>query len=709
MTLNMEVTDLTDEENFIIESFKRNFSQYADEPLVLYGLGRNTRVILDNCPDSWFAGLMDGVRTGEIVWNLPVLSLKEVKRAGIKKIIILATATNVPIIYRRIEKFCRENGITVYDINGTIIETIHREYIFPEKYMAMTEENLKNEIIAHDVISFDIFDTLLVRRNLLPTDVFENVFWKNKANIPGDLPFVRMRISCERELYLDTNPTIQEIYRRLIAKTGISENLGFYLMEQEIKEEHLALYPRKSIMSMVDFALKMGKTVCCTSDMYLPEKVLREFLHEAGYPDFDKIFVSCEFRCGKCDDLYKFVRDNYKGKKLLHIGDNDTADGKNAESYGIDTFLISSIYQMIEDSKLRAVLDCAESLTDRNTIGSLFSYVFNNPFLFSETQGKGIVRSEYDMGFYFLEPIIRHFLVWMTEQCKKEGIDCVLLSSRDGWLIRDMLQEMEKYMDVPFAYHYFYVSRTACTLAGMMSEEDAKYAAGMTFDGSLEELLSERFMLNKSEIKERMQGETDEMYLERHLDIILKNAAIYRSYYKEYIEKQGIAAKKMGFFDFVSSGTCQLWLENIMGRSLHGLYFIRNLDPYKDRLSISSMYKPQYVYEKQSKVYDNYIFMESILTSPEPSLKYILHGNLVFEEETRAKDELLKLKSIHKGIKDAFVKHIKDQTPVVSRRLAETMLEFIRQEFCKCEFNFFEESILEDKFCNRSFALKNIV
>lgn len=699
---------MTDEERFIIDSFKQNFNKYIGESLVIYGLGKNTKVILDNCSDYQFVGLMDGVRTGDIVWNLPVLSFDEVKNSGVKKIIIIATAANVPVIYRRIENFCQENSITVFDINGTIIKGIHNEYTFPDKYQKITEECLKNEIVSHDVISFDIFDTLLVRKNLLPTDVFENVFEKNKEEIPEDFPFVKMRISCERELYHDTNPTLQEIYKKIIEQSGISENLGFFLMEQEIKEEWLTLHPRRRMLDIVKFALKMGKTVCCTSDMYLPEELLRRLLCEAGYPEFDNIFVSCAYRCGKCDGLYEYVKDNYKGKKLLHIGDNNIADGKIAKNYGIDTFLISSIYQMVEDSKVRSVLEHTESLSDRNYIGSLFSYFFNDPFLFSQTEGKVIIKSEYDMGFYFLEPIIRFFIVWMVEECEKENIDCVLLSSRDGWLIREMLQEIEKHTNIPFSYHYFYTSRAACTLAGMKSKEDVRYAASMAFDGSLEELMSKRFKLDKSEIKERMPDETDEKFLERHVEAILKNAEIYREHYREYIEKQCIVSKNIGFFDFVSSGTCQLWLENIMEKSLHGLYFIRNLDPYKNRLRISSMYKPKYVYEKQSKVFDSYIFMENILTSPEPTLKCIAKGELVFEDENRSKNELEKLRNIHKGIIDAFKRQIKDKIPVVSRGLAEVLLGFVGQEFCKCEFDYFEEFNLEDGFCNRIFALKNI-
>lgn len=699
-----------DEKTFIITSFESNFEAYKDEPIVIYGLGKNTKIILDNCRDYNIMGLMDGIRTGECVWGYPILSNEEVKSAGVRRIIILATAANVPIIYRRIRNFCIENDIAVFDINGTVIG-MEEEYRVPAQYYELTEEKLNSLIAEHEVISFDIFDTLLVRQTLLPTDIFEMVDQKYQDLLPENVSFAKERISAERELYLSTNPTIQEIYLSLADRTGILDEIALFLMNKEIGEETDMLQPRQAMLRVVRAAVQCGKTICCTSDMYLPADILGKILKDSGYPIFDSIFVSCDHRSSKNSGLFETLRKRYQGERILHVGDNEISDGQMALEYGIDSvFLISSIYHMAQDSNLREALNADDSLAGRISTGALFSHMFNDPFLFSKTMGRVRIYSEYEFGYWFLEPILRLFIEWMVSECEKKDIDYVLLASRDGWIIKKLLDTRQKYKASCFEYEYFYASRSACTLAGVKTREDVIYAAGLAFDGDIKMVLEKRFLLRKNQLSEKKKGETDEVYLEQYYDLILENAKKYRYGYKNYIESLKIGGKRVGFFDFVSSGTCQFWLEKIMNVQLYGLYFIHSLDPHKANLDIASMYEPKCVYEKQSRMYDNYLLMENIMTSPEPTLSRIdENGELIFEQDTRTKSDRSKLEQIHQGILDAFEMHIKKNVPAVSRELAEIYVNFVRNEYCQREFDYFDENNLMDGFCNRTFDLKKLL
>ncbi|MCD8000823.1 MAG: hypothetical protein LUH21_26765 [Clostridiales bacterium] len=700
-----------DEKKFIITSFESNFEALKKEPVVIYGLGKNTKVILENCRDYNIAGLMDGIRTGETVWGYPVLSEEEIRSAGVKYLVILATAANVPIIYRRIRKFCTENGIEVFDINGTVLGTKRKEYRLPARYSEMTEDKLMRLIDNHEVISFDIFDTLLVRETLLPADIFEIMDQTYRDILPEKVSFVKERIAAERELYLSTNPTIEEIYQALAGRTEITEELALFLMREEIAAEQQTLKPRLSMLKIVRYAVDRGRTVCCTSDMYLPADVLRKILKKAGYPVFDSIFVSCNYRVSKNSGLFEILREKYHGKRILHVGDNEVSDGYMAKEYGIDAaFLISSIYQMAQDSAMQEALHVDDTLTGRNFSGAFFSWQFNDPFLFARTKGKGRIPSEYELGYFFLEPILRLFTEWLVSQCEKREIDCVLLASRDGWIIKKLLDLRGKYKPCSFEYRYFLASRSACTLAGLESMEDVQYAASLAFDGNMEQMLEKRFQLEKSQIGKQKPDETDKAYLERYYELILKNAKKYKSGYKVYLDRLKIKGNRVGIFDFVSSGTCQFWLEKIMKIKLHGLYFIHSLDPYKESLKIFSMYEPKCVYEKQSKMYDNYMVMENVMTSPAPTLSRIdENGEPCFERDTRTEADIRKMELIHQGILDAFEMHTKNKTPAVSRALAETVVDFVRREYCQREFDYFDKNNLQDGFCNRTFDLKKLL
>lgn len=698
------------EKNFVIDSFRKNFSK--DEKIVIYGLGKNTREVLNQCSEYNIVGLMDGIRTGENEWGLPILSIDEVNKLGVKKIVVIATSANVSIIFKRIEKSCTLFGIEVYDINGNRIES-EKQFVLKSDYLDCTEEKLKREIDECDVVSFDIFDTLLVRKTLYPTDIFDMVFrafFDSLKNVISD--FVKQRIGCERRLYLTTHPNIYDIYNEIQKDTRITNEVKNSLIEEEIKIEKSNLIVRKRMVSILRYALSQKKVVCCTSDMYLTESILRDFLVSKGILGIDRLFISCELGVSKNSGLFDYVKKHYAGKKILHIGDNYDADIESANRYKIDsTFWIPSIFSMISEGTSKDILSYDLLLSDRLTIGKLFSEVYNDPFLFYVTKGKCMIPDDYYLGYYFVEPIIASFIDWMLEKTKKDNIKTVLLGARDGYIIEKMLYKREEYYGKEIEYKYFYASRYICTLAGMKNDDDVKYAFSMAFDGSAEELLIRRFALEKRELLPWIYGETKEQYLDKHINIILNKAEVYRNKYRDFISKLNIQEDCCGFFDFVSSGTCQLWLEKIYPEiRWKGYYFLRNYDEYKANLNINSFFDSKYVYERQNHICKNYIFMENIMTSYEASLKGLSDdGTLLFGKENRTSRQIESVKDIHKGILDAYEERLYNNYATPSRDLADEILNILNGKYSKIKACFFENNYLEDDYCNRQFDLKDVV
>ncbi len=699
-----------DERQFIIDSFRKNFSQYVNDNIVIYGLGKNTKVVLDECREFSIVGLMDGTRTGESVWGIPVITCDMAYKIDTKAIVIIATSANVPLIYRRIAKQCDEYKIKVYDINGELLQLPKGKYKLPQLFTKLGEEDILLKIDSCDVISFDIFDTLLVRNTLQPTDVFENIQMKYSSVLPAGYDFVSARINAERELYFSTNPTIYEIYQKMASDYKLPDEIINMLIDIEVEEEKRVLHPRKEMVGILQYAKEHGRIVCCTSDMYLPSSIMKEILYHNKISGFDNVFVSCDYRKPKCDGLFQVLKEQYPNKRILHVGDNFEADIRSAGIYGIDdTFEISSIYNMAQASRFSFVLDLAKTLEERNVLGTFLSHQLNNPFLFAETDGRCKISDCYSLGYFFLEPMIRTFINWMIQNAKNDGIEILLLGSRDGWLIKRLLDIFSESETLPFMYCYFYVSRSACTLAGIENAKDIEYVASLAFDGSLEEMLAKRFLLKASDIQPRGENETDSEYLAKHVDIILRQARMYKENYIKYAERENLKGKKIGFFDFVSSGTCQLWLEKILQTQMTGYYFARNYDEYKKHLCIKSLILPKSVYEKRNKLYDNYLFLENILSSPESTLKYIdFDGKCVFEKDCRNEEQIQMLQEIHDGICDAYRRKI-DEDDCMNIELLETLTDLIRPEYSLMEISFFKNNNLEDEFCNRSIDLQQVL
>lgn len=142
--------------------------------------------------------------------------------------------------------------------------------------------NLKNKddiliaIKEHDVISFDIFDTLIMRRTLSPEDVFEILEYKLQSQLPG-LDFVKNR----RKAILENNipnPNIYQIYNKFAELTGLDSEKVSQILKLELDIEKRVLIRRESMVDILERAKCMGKAVYLITDMYLPTEIVVEIL-----------------------------------------------------------------------------------------------------------------------------------------------------------------------------------------------------------------------------------------------------------------------------------------------------------------------------------------------------------------------------------------------------------------------------------------------
>lgn len=688
------------ETDYIIDQWQEHFVNMYNCELVIYGIGKNTKVILDNFPSNNIIGLMDESRTGESIYDRPIISIEEVQSLGVKAIVIVARASNVSIIYRRIADVCTANSIDVYDITGKLLNFNYIEEKSFEKYESITEEGLKAKIDNAEVVSFDVFDTLLMRRVLYPRDVFALL---DKRIMPG---FSSKRINAEMELYREgKHPTIYDIYERI---PGVSPDL-------EIALETECLVERKSMTAMLQYAHETGKSVYLVSDMYLPKRVICGILCNLGiFIEPENVLVSCDNGVSKAGGLFDVLRARVGAKRILHIGDSLEADIESAKRYGIEeTFRIEGAVSMLEDSYASDILKYDNLLSNRMLIGEFISVQLNDPFIFSKTQGKFLLNGTYDMSYSLIAPLLYCFFGWLVKKARELQLDWILLSARDGFVfekIGDLLNSQGA--DLPHLV-YFYSSRTATILASIQDDEDILHAARLAFAGKTEDMLKSRFNLADNEIRPR--GDIDDLnYVLLHREAIMSHAALARKNYLKYIAKIGIPkGAKVGFFDFVSSGTCQKALYNFVDFDLTGLYFAaaNSEMEYKSDVKIETMFGVLNVFEKRYNLMENYIFLENIVTSYEPTLQgFDNDGNPLFVKEQRTGEQLRTLREIHGAILD-YVKNSKiglDGVTEIDAAVPDFLLSLFKPQYSTINTEYFNDAELADEFCNRKFSLADI-
>lgn len=190
------------------------------------------------------------------------------------------------------------------------------------------------------VVSFDIFDTLIVRPYARPTDLFRHI--EQAEDAPG---FRNERVAAERRCRRreDDSPgevTFDEIYGHIDPKYR-------HLKDIELRYERNVL-PYLPVVDVLNRMVSEGRRVVLVSDMYLPSSVIEGVLESCGIHGYERLYVSCEHGVNKHrGGLFRKVLDDLKiqPNELLHIGDNPRGDGSIPKSMGIRTHQVPKLLE----------------------------------------------------------------------------------------------------------------------------------------------------------------------------------------------------------------------------------------------------------------------------------------------------------------------------------------------------------------------------
>lgn len=710
--------DMT-ERDYVTKAFRKHFINCKSNKIVIYGLGKNTQVLLQNFTEYQFAGLMDENYTGDVVYGKKVFSFAEVESEKADLILIMARQSNVQIIYHRIESFCRKNQIAVFDINGT--ELSKKRVMCNKGYsdFLQTQEQVKAEIVKYDVISFDIFETLVTRKTLCPEDIFYIVERQARYRYGIVCDFFKWRIESERQLSMETVPNIFEIYKQMQRSIPLSDFEMNELLDLELEVEKNNLIARDNALQLFRWSIDNGKEVYLISDTYLPVQTLSDILKNMGINGYKKLYTSCEERKSKRTGLYRKLKSQLGEKRILHIGNNSKLDGIMAEREGIQSIIIKRPMEMLELSKCQNLLQNCKSPQERWMLGTFVSKAFQNPFLFSKTNGKIYISSCRELGYLLLGPIITAFLNWLINELKNNKDGIILFSARDGYLIEKLYRKIkseEMCGDLPESI-YFLASRMACTAAGIMDFKDITSSFALAFSGTPEEMVEKRYFVPKGDIKPYKSKQNLREFLLENESTIFASAKKHREGYMKYIHTLGLHwYSHIYFFDFVSSGTCQRFLKNLIPQELEGYYFMRILDEdeKKQKLKIKSLYQPVCAYEKQKSIGRLYLYLEQIITAATPSLQHFdTNGEPVYLSEKRTVNQIRQIEETQQGIEQYVAEFYKNYPEIpkesIQTELPDKILSLLQNKYSIMENGVFSEDAMYDEFCNRQFQVTECI
>ncbi|KAG4097437.1 Haloacid dehalogenase-like hydrolase-domain-containing protein [Neocallimastix lanati (nom. inval.)] len=322
--------------------------------------------------------------------------------------------------------------------NFTINSTADYKY----KKIDILFNNLKNVIDQYSIISFDIFDTLLIRPYVNSKDLF--VHLENLNNATG---YAKSRIEAERnirkkKLYKNEEITFDEIYQQIEPKYK-------WLKEKELELEYNSLKARSFLKDVYNYAIFLKKRVIIISDMYLSKNFLEKVLRKCGYNNYEHLFVSSEYGKTKSSGLlYNIILKelNISPKDILHIGDNLRSDISKSREKGINAFHIPKVVEYLFELDPRIkefYINHSDNLGASILLGLLASHNEN-----------AYKNYWYEFGYKYAGPVIFGYMQWLDEKIKKDGIKKVIFVARDGYTLEKVFN-LIKISDSKTYYIYF--------------------------------------------------------------------------------------------------------------------------------------------------------------------------------------------------------------------------------------------------------------
>jgi len=585
-----------------------------------------------------------------------------------------------------------------------------------ENSSALSElEAYKESIDNHEIISFDIFDTLITRRVSNPNIVFDIIEYEHTQNQSAVMPLFQERMQTAGKVLgshqgKKDDISIDEIY----------ENMSFYKNSQIEKDTEIKMCTAHPLgLELYNYALSQNKKIFITSDMYLDKDTIQKMLKKCEISKWDKFLLSSEQ--GKKKDtgkLYELMITisqelNVSKNQILHIGDNWVGDVDKAKQSGINALRFNPLYE--EEHKLFNI--SKEKENELSQIGKIWnSYCTQATNLWSE---KNIsLSSDFytKLGFELAGPLSAMMAMYVKSKAEKTESKKIVFMARDGRIIKKAFDKLYKteLEDNQFESLYLSLSRST-VIPATFEEELSSNDIYFLIEGLHLNQKEIRYFLNKSnvDLEDKKVNKIVKKYF-KSIDIIptwndlntLSNMfqdlskTIYqaneknRKALKLYLEKFDLLTQKNVIVVDVG------WLLNIQSRldnfikkysdtKITGCY-IGSRDRINKSLHHSSLLfdaGDPFVYSKFFE--DNTTLCEVLFSAPEASAKA-----LVLDQNDEVKVEFKKLDS---PLSSEFKIAQKIQMG------AEDFFDY----FAKAKKDFFPEQISKDYFFYIFQALAN--
>lgn len=483
--------------------------------------------------------------------------------------------------------------------------------ILNNKYYSLICSLLEKNIIlqlcrlstSSHVVSFDLFDTLLVRPYSIPQDVFLHL--EERYGLKG---FAKDRTDAENKARILLNKKLvnyDEIY-------ACMPQMYQFLKEKEQELEFETLYVNPEMKVIYDYLIKQGKKIILTSDMYYSEDFFKKILDKNNIRGYYKIYISGVVNKSKHHgDLYQYILDDLKIKTsdIIHIGDNYYADYRQAVNNGLQALHYEAPILQFFNSfpRLRKFYDENNNLTSHIIIGVLLKK-------WLQSNKKMNNYWEY-FGYFYGGPICYGLSNFVYDEAIKEGLKEFIFVARDGYIIEKIFNLLQKQFNTNIKTAYVYAPRTLHLQINLETNKEFQWVDKAS---SLIRLFKDDILDFKNISESNLTQEYKERLINKNIQSLKQITQKVVKSYQNYIQSFDFKEKNIGLFD-ISAGTfssMKLLKTFLNDKHIFGYYWTVVGDKYKEIF----LYK---TYNNEKYFLNNYELSELIITAPELPIKSI--------------------------------------------------------------------------------------
>lgn len=533
------------------------------------------------------------------------------------------------------------NNFAIFDDKNKTFKLNHSSKNL-EDYTSFTKESVLEKLSKFDVISFDIFDTLVTRKIYRPDKVFELIEEKLlEMNIFKKKKFVQLRKKSEEQVRKKKNYkgdcSIDEIYDEFEGLSKLKKDDVLKIKQLEIEMELKLSTPRRDMLDIYNSLLKMNKVIILVSDMYLTKECIEKILFKCGYKNYFDLIISSEIGFRKDDgSMYDYIFNKYNTKSIIHVGDNESSDIHNLVRMGRQCLYVAQGVKLFEISNYSLEENSPLSLDDSLIMGTTVNNsLFNSPFAVNNQKKSGLVTDKYSYGYSILGPIFLYFFIWFLQTISED--ETILFLSREGYYLQKIFNIFKTKLNLPktntIESHYFLASRRALTVTNIENLFDITKILETPFTyGTLSQLFYYRLGIDIDPKDDKIINIPQDIDIaidtaKKYINKILANSKAEKINYLKYINSTipNYQKRKISIVDLGYSGTTQYELNRLLKENITGYYFCvsSNKKPLSVGCKMFSCFNNNIFDEdlESNIIYKYSLLLESFLTAP--------HGQLI--------------------------------------------------------------------------------